>query len=183
MLPVPRSTRRYPLAVSFWAVCAALRTRHTAWSWPLTWLPWCPSLVPVILSYLHVHLLHHPTALPSPVSLLPLHQSSNRVVPAVSGSLCCTVASQYVSAFVLPFHPPSSLCRPFFGEGEGRTAVLCCGPAAVGLRLLRSSLSLLQRPKLPAAAGSELFIVLYHLAGPLWWPCSLLQWLAANSYI
>ena len=66
--------------------------------------------------------------------------------------------------------------------GEGRTAVLCCGPAAVGLRLLRSSLSLLQRPKLPAAAGSELFIVLYHLAGPLWWPCSLLQWLAANSY-
>ena len=60
--------------------------------------------------------------------------------------------------------------------------MLCCGPAAVGLRLLRSSLSLLQRPKLPAAAGSELFIVLYHLAGPLWWPCSLLQWLAANSY-
>ena len=132
MLPVPRSTRRYPLAVSFWAVCAALRTRHTAWSWPLTWLPWCPSLVPVILSYLH--LLHHPTALPSPVSLLPLHQSSNRVVPAVSGSLCCTVASQYVSAFVLPFHPPSSLCRPFFGEGEGRTAVLwpcCCWPPPV----------------------------------------------------
>ena len=104
------------------------------------------------------------------------------VVPAALGSLCHTVASLYVSPFVLPFHPLSSLCPPFFGEGEGRTAVLCCGPAAVGLRLLRSSLSLLQRPKLPAAAGSELFIVLYHLAGPLWWPCSLLQWLAANSY-
>ena len=180
MLPVPHSTRRYPLAVPFWTVCATRRTRHTAWSWPLTWLPWCPSLVPVILSYLH--LLCHPTALPSPVSLRLLHQSSNMVVPAALGSLCHTVASLYVSPFVLPFHPLSSLCPHFFGEGEGRTAVLCCGPAAVGLRLLRSSLSLLQRPKLPAAAGSELFIVLYHLAGPLWWPCSLLQWLAANSY-
>ena len=180
LLPVPRSTRRYLLAVPFWAVCAALRTRHLAWSWPLTWLPWCPSLVPVILSYLH--LLCHPTALPSPVSLRLLHQSSNMVVPAALGSLCHTVASLYVSPFVLPFHPLSSLCRPFFGEGEGRTAVLCCGPAAVGLCLLRSSPSLLQRPKLPAAAGGELVIVLYHLAGPLWWPRGLLQWLAADSY-
>ena len=170
----------YLLAVPFWAVCAALRTRHLAWSWPLTWLPWCPSLVPVILSYLH--LLHHHAALPSPVSLLLLHQSSNMVVPSALEPLCRTVVSLYVSPFVLRFIHRQASAGPSFGEGEGQTAVLCCGPAAVGLCLFRSSPSLLQKPKLPAAAGSELVIVLYLLAGPLWWPSGLLQWLAADSY-
>ena len=180
MLPVPHSTRRYPLAVPFWTVCATRRTRHTAWSWPLTWLPWCPSLVPVILSYLH--LLRHPTA-------LLYHHLFLSCFFINLLTWWCRLHRGHCAVQLLPCMFPLSFCRFIHRQasagpslGRGRAGLLCCGPAAVGLRLLRSSPSLFQRPKLPAAAGSELVIVLYHLAGPLWWPRGLLQWLAADSY-
>ena len=101
----------------------------------------------------------------------------------------CRLHRGHCAVQLLPCMFPLSFCRFIHRQasagpslGRGRAGLLCCGPAAVGLCLLRSSPSLLQRPKLPAAAGSELVIVLYHLAGPLWWPRGLLQWLAADSY-
>ena len=120
LLPVPRSTRRYPLAVPIWAVCAALRTRHSAWSWPLTWLPWYLSLVPVFPSYLH--LLHHLAALPSPGSLLLPHQSSNMMVPSALVPLCRTVASTIKSLLALLL-------------GVGRVGLLCCAVLLLPLLL------------------------------------------------
>ena len=123
LLPVPRSTRRYPLAVPFWAVCAALRTRHSAWSWPLTWLPWYLSLVPVFPSYLH--LLHRLAAVP--YHHLVLFCFLINLPKRGCHQPWCHCAVQLL--------PPSSLCWPSFWGWGGS---VCCAVRVLP-RLLAST--------------------------------------------